>query len=258
MKVSAIWQSEWKEMPGAVNSVVDDAANRIDAGGPIDIFFRADDVAVPGAAFERMMDLFTTYRTPLALAVVPAWLTTDRWAYLVKWSGNDNLWCWHQHGWRHKNHERAGKRSEFGAERRRSDIIQDLEKGRYRLENLMGSAFCPVFTPPWNRCDRRTLYALRETGCRAVSLDVGSLQPVPAELNVIPVHVDLHTRKETDAEQGRRHLMAELRSALAGGTCGIMIHHQRMNDAAFRFLEQLLRVVSDHHRFRAGRFEDHF
>ncbi|MGD8890557.1 MAG: hypothetical protein PVF53_19235, partial [Desulfobacterales bacterium] len=39
-------------------------------------------------------------------------------------------------------------------------------------------------------------------------------------------------------------LFNELEEAIASGHCGIMIHHQRMNSAAFQFLEILLNALS--------------
>jgi hypothetical protein len=57
------------------------------------------------------------------------------------------------------------------------------------------------------------------------------------------VGVDLHTRKDADPEKGWINLMAELNRALASGVCGIMIHHQRMNHAAFEGLELILKLV---------------
>jgi hypothetical protein len=56
--------------------------------------------------------------------------------------------------------------------------------------------------------------------------------------------VDLHTRKEPDPETARRNLLDELETALGGGFCGIMIHHQRMNGAALDFLDNLLSVLT--------------
>jgi hypothetical protein len=58
--------------------------------------------------------------------------------------------------------------------------------------------------------------------------------------------VDLHTRKETSPKSGWENLLEELSLALGSGRVGIMLHHQRMNDAAFRFLELLLQTVIDY------------
>jgi hypothetical protein len=104
----------------------------------------------------------------------------------------------------------------------------------------MGDAFTPAFTPPWNRCDSETLKALQELGYKALSRNLGAQPPAPAALTEYPVSVDLHTRKEKDGESGWQNFLKELRESLGNGFCGIMIHHQRMNNAAFDFLELLL------------------
>ena len=44
--------------------------------------------------------------------------------------------------------------------------------------------------------------------------------------------------------------------ALLRGFCGIMIHHQRMNDAAFAFLEVLLQQLSRHQSLHIVQFKD--
>ena len=58
------------------------------------------------------------------------------------------------------------------------------------------------------------------------------------------VNVDLHTRREANPETGWTALLEELRSALASGHCGIMLHHQRMNAAAADFLDVLLPLLT--------------
>ena len=115
-----------------------------------------------------------------------------------------------------------------------------LQAGFQRLRRLLGEAFTPAFTPPWNRCDSETLQALKELGYQAISRNLGAQPPAPYALTEYPVAVDLHTRKEKDGESGWQNFFKELREGLGKGFCGIMIHHQRMNNAAFDFLEVLL------------------
>lgn len=235
-----------------------DSARDVGGGGVTGyVFFRADDVAVPGKQFARLMHLFTRYRVPLSLAVVPVWLTGSRWEHLKGLARKDpSLWCWHQHGWRHLNHEVEGKKQEFGGSRLPSQIREDLLRGGHRLEMNMGKDFYPVFTVPWNRCSSITLELLKELGYHAVSRSQGSLPPPPEGLPDFQVNVDLHTRKELDAEEGWNALFAELKGALLSGLCGIMIHHQRMNDAAFAFLEVLLQKLSRHQDLHIVHFKD--
>ena len=211
------------------------------------IFFRADDVAVPGRQMARLLEIFTRQATPLALAVVPAWLTAPRWQALRRMAGSrPDLWCWHQHGWRHWNHEPSGKKQEFGPARSREALARDLRGGRRRLETLMGSAFTPIFTPPWNRCSEITLALLGEMGYNAVSRSRGSQPPSPPGLADHAVDVDLHTDRSPTADAGWQRLMDALRRGLDRPSCGIMIHHQRMNAAAFDFLETLLETLRRH------------
>jgi hypothetical protein len=208
------------------------------------IFFRADDIGVPGKNFERMMTLFARVRTPLALAVVPAWLTPARWRAIRDMGrGAGDLWCWHQHGWRHVSHATSGKKQEFDSRRGPDRIERDLSLGKTRLLQMMGEDFFPGFTPPWNRCGKETLDLLRDMGFLFVSRSMGAVPPPPDGLPDFPVNVDLHTRKEILAEDGWDRLFSEIRGGIAGGRCGVMIHHQRMNDGAFDFLAMCLDVL---------------
>jgi peptidoglycan/xylan/chitin deacetylase (PgdA/CDA1 family) len=226
-------------------------ADRLDAilvGAPArtDVFFRADDVAVPSDPCRRMLGLFRRHGVPLHLAVTPAWLTEARWAILKEWAGSDDLWCWHQHGWRHVNHQRRGKKGEFGDDRDREDKAADLASGRARLQAIMGESFSPVFTPPWNRFDAETADLLLGAGYVAVSRSDGAQRkvPLPSLLPDIPVNVDLHTRREADPAEGLDALLHEFEAGVRSGRVGVMLHHQRMNDAAFVFLDRCLAAVA--------------
>jgi hypothetical protein len=240
-----------------VERCINAAFGRLTAADSVLVYFRADDIGVPGAKFSRMMELFSNYRIPLSLAVVPAWLTAQRWNAL-RGSGQrfSSLWCWHQHGWRHINHEYKGRKQEFGPERLQADIKGDLLKGKCRLENIMGDNFYPVFTPPWNRCNLQTLELVKDCGFFAVSRNCGALPPAPHALPDFCVDVDLHTRKVIDPATEWSRLFAELTEYLSSGRCGIMIHHRQMNRAAFDFLEILLKIFKRHKRIRLLNFKN--
>lgn len=210
------------------------------------VFFRADDIGVPSRLFRQMMHLFQKQAVPLNLAVVPAWLTNSRWRQLHALAGDSGLFCWHQHGWRHANHETREKKGEFGDSRKRPSLQQDLLRGRLRLAALMGDHFLPVFTPPWNRCGTVTLSLLQEHGYRGISRNAGALPSPPSSLQDISINVDLHTRREATGEAAFNALLRELEDAVASGVAGIMLHHQRMNKYAFVLLEQLMQVSRSH------------
>ena len=238
---AALWQNMPADIHQRLHICLDQVVTELSQRDGSIVFFRADDVAVPGRKFAKLIDIFSKHQVPLTLAVVPAWLTETRWQRLVELCRKDySLWCWMQHGWRHCNHEPQGRRLEFGPSRSFSRKRKDLQAGFQRLRRLLGEAFTPAFTPPWNRCDSETLQALKELGYKAISRNLGAQPPAPYALTEYPVAVDLHTRKEKDGESGWQNFFKELREGLGKGFCGIMIHHQRMNNAAFDFLEVLL------------------
>jgi len=242
--VSPIWRHFPSDLVSRTERCIQIASERLENKGPGHIFFRADDVAAPGEKFARLMGIFKRHQVPLCLAVVPAWLTGRRWQYLKGQGAKESsLWCWHQHGWRHVNHETDGKKQEFGVSRSRLNIKRDLVLGKRRLEDLMEAEFYPVFTPPWNRCSLGTLQLLGELGYVAVSRSSGSMPQAPRGLPDFSTNVDLHTRKEQNPAVGWGNLLEELHQAISSKFCGIMIHHQRMNATAFDFLEMLIRIL---------------
>jgi peptidoglycan/xylan/chitin deacetylase (PgdA/CDA1 family) len=242
--VSPIWRHFPSDLVSRTERCIHTACERLEDKGSGHIFFRADDVAVPGRNIAKLMDLFKRHQAPLCLAVVPAWLTGRRWQTLKGLTGKAaSLWCWHQHGWRHINHEAEGKKQEFGAVRSRLDLKRDLVLGKRRLEDLMETDFYPVFTPPWNRCSLATLQLLGDLGYAAVSRSRASMPQAPRGLPDFYTNVDLHTRKERNPALDWKNLLEELQPAISSKFCGIMIHHQRMNEAAFDFLEMLIRIL---------------
>lgn len=255
--VSNIWRHLPSDLIPRTERCIDAACERLESAGSGYIYFRADDVAVPGKKFARLLSLFKHYRMPLCLAVVPAWLTRLRWQSIKTLKGkSSSLWCWHQHGWRHVNYETDGKKQEFGSARSTSEIKQDLNRGKQRLEHLMEETFYPVFTPPWNRCSRNTLQVLRDLGYVAVSRSRNSPPASPEELPDFSMDVDLHTRKETTAEAAWNNLFEALQHSLSNGCSGIMIHHQLMNDAAYDFLEILLKALINRKKIQLVNFKD--
>ena len=214
---------------------------------PPQIFFRADDIGVPSTKFNRLIEYFSRHQLPLCLAAVPAWTTYSRLDELRKITGgNSSQWCWHQHGRLHRNFEQTGRKQEFGPARSSKELFVQLEKGKSRMQDLFGGHFTPVFTPPWNRCSIETLRGLVDLDFRAVSRNRNALPRAPSALPDFQVNVDLHTRKEGAPSLALANLLDEVEHGLASGLCGVMIHHQRMNESAFAFLDLLLsRIRAD-------------
>jgi hypothetical protein len=255
--ISSIWQRLPSDLASRTERCIEAACERLTDKKGVYVFFRADDVAAPGNQFACLLDMFFRHRVPLCLAVVPAWLTRPRWQVLSA-AGNNcaALWCWHQHGWRHANHETGGKKQEFGPSRTRDALEHDIRCGRQHLVNLMGKNFYPVFTPPWNRCGQEALATLKDLGYRGVSRSRGSRPLSPPGLANFDVNVDLHTRKEGSPPAGWDKLFNELHQAISSGCCGIMIHHRRMNSAAFDFLDILLKSFKTQNGLQLVHFKD--
>jgi len=239
--ISKLWNHKYNSQEMDLDRCLTGALAAAGRQDPIPVFFRADDVAVPGKRFSKLVDLFSRYQVPLSMSVVPTWLTESRWKSIERLCNkNFKLWCFYQHGWRHMNHEPSGKKQEFGPARPMAEIEHDLVRGRERLMSLMRDAFFPAFTPPWNRCSKAALTVLRTTGCKAISRSQRASPPAPAGMPDFQVNVDLHTRKEQTAALGWKNLYAELATSIEDGFCGIMIHHQRMNENGLTFLDGLL------------------
>jgi len=226
----------------AAECTVERAVNPSDKHRPR-VFFRADDMGLPSRRLADLLALFERYGAPLALAVVPAWLPMRHAELARMLAPGGSLWCLHQHGFRHVNHEAERKKSEFGPARSAEVKHRDISRGREILERYLGQRIQPLFTPPWNRCDGETLEALTRLGFRAVSRTMDASPTPPSSLAELPVRVDLHTRKESTAQAALSGLLHELEQGLDSGSCGIMLHHQRMNRAALEFLDSFLKCL---------------
>lgn len=139
------------------------------------------------------------------------------------------------------NFESAGeKKREFGKARPARDKRQDLAKGFDRLAEVLDEQFTPVFSPPWNRCDGESMAAMPLIGFKGLSRTVGAGPNPPEGLPDFPVLMDLHTRKEPDPQASLDAMLDEMRRGLASGRLGVMLHHQRMNEASAVFMAAFL------------------
>lgn len=255
MTTGSLWTRPLSpDLPGRLQALLNGPRT---TGRDLVVSFRADDIGRMDPQFIAMMELFQRFQTPLNLAVVPCWIDHQSWRQMDRFHVDSPLWCWHQHGWTHRNHQGPeSKKAEFGEDRAPVDVRRDLRAGRDHLRNLLGELFCPVFTPPWNRCSRATLESLDPLGFLAVSRFRNARPLPPAELPDLAMNVDLHTRKESQPEQGMNNLLHELEQAAQTGFAGIMLHHQLMNGSAFSFLEILLETLVRAPRVRVLTFPD--
>jgi hypothetical protein len=153
----------------------------------------------------------------------------------------------HQHGLAHHNHEREGRKCEFGPSRTLELQRRDIEEGRRLLEEVHGLNVSGIFTPPWNRCTEATGEALRACGFHVLSRDV-TARPLGVEgLYELPVRVDWFARRK-----GVRLSSEELGTSLAeavsdaASPVGVMFHHELMDDAELARTNELLALLAAH------------
>ena len=228
------------------------------ASRPVVCFFRDDDVGWRGDRLRELLDLFAELALPLDLAVIPAELDARAARELrerIDMAGG-RLGV-HQHGYRHANHEPAGKRKcEFGPARTREAQRRDIAAGRNLLDAMLGDAVEPIFTPPWNRCTATTGRCLVELGFDVLSREAKAEPLEVTGLRELPVSVDWLKRR--DGARLPHEAIAELaaRAVEGGGPVGVMLHHPAMDRAELDAAAELLAVLAEHERTTCVRMRD--
>jgi hypothetical protein len=218
------------------------------ATAPVDFFFRDDDAGWCDERLFALLDLFERHRLPLDVAAIPRALTSALASELrSRVAAAPARVAVHQHGFAHLNHEREGRKCEFGPSRPRELQRHDIEEGRRLLEEVHGLNVSGIFTPPWNRCTEATGEALRASGFHVLSRDVTARPLGVAGLYELPVRVDWFARRK-----GVRLSPAELGVSLAEVAreartpVGVMFHHELMDEGALRRAGQLLALLAAH------------
>jgi peptidoglycan/xylan/chitin deacetylase (PgdA/CDA1 family) len=209
----------------------------------VPLFFRDDDAGWGDARLLDLLDRFAAFGLPVDLAVIPRELHAALARDICSRPGVGV----HQHGLAHANHEREGRKCEFGPSRGPGAQRRDIEAGRDRLADLLGDRVDPIFTPPWNRCTTATATALAELGFRVLSREARAEPLSVPGLLELPVHVDWV--RFTPPELGERIAAA----IEAGGPVGLMFHHAVMDGGDMRRMSELLGLLAGHERVRGER-----
>lgn len=212
---------------------------------PVTCFFRDDDAGWDDASLFALLDAFASHGMPLDLAVIPDAVTASlAQALRARRRATPHLVGWHQHGFRHCNHEPAGRKCEFGAARVAEAQHRDLAAGRARLEDHL-DGIDPLFTPPWNRCSQATVDGLVSLGFTALSRDETAAPLDLRGLAAMPVHVDA-CKRDGDAWEPVGLRLAQALSRHR--TVGVMLHHAVMTAADRNRTGELLALLSAHPR----------
>jgi hypothetical protein len=160
------------------------------AGRPATLWWRDDDAVEPTRALDRLLALAAAHGTPLALAVIPARTTGALVRHLAS-CGPDVAVL--QHGFAHRNHASPdAKKMELGLHRPLAEVLEELARGRTRMDVLFGAGWQPVLVPPWNRIAPEVVARLAGLGFAATSADGARGNPSAAPgLVQVNTHVDV-------------------------------------------------------------------
>jgi hypothetical protein len=224
-------------------------ADALDAAPePVRCFFRDDDAGWDDDRLLALLDRFAARGLPVDVAVIPRALD----AGLARELAARPVGL-HQHGLAHANHEREGRKREFGPSRGAATQRRDVEAGREQLRELLGDRVDPIFTPPWNRCTSATGHVLAELGFAALSREARAAPLGVPGLRELPITVDWLAHRH-----GERVSWAELgaRIAQARRPLGVMFHHAVMGAEDLRRAGELLDLLAEHDAARPARMMD--
>jgi predicted glycosyltransferase len=215
---------------------------------PVDLFFRDDDAGWANERLFHLLDIFAGSAVPVDLAAIPFELNAQVAGELARRrAANPGLLHVHQHGYKHINHEPAGKKCEFGPARNYVEQRADLLKGQARLTGLLEFPLDPIFTPPWNRCTEVTARCLSDLGFGALSRDTGAIALTDLRLLELPVAIDWFGHKGIPRGEWANLLASRISGE---GPIGIMLHHALMDAQEREALGQLLVVLAGHRKVR--------
>lgn len=218
---------------------------------PVDVFFRDDDAGWANDRLYLLLDEFAKVEIPIDLAVIPEALEDGLGHELLsRWRQNEHRLGFHQHGYSHANHEKEGRKCEFGNSRSKDKQKDDLAKGQHVLRNVLGHSLDPFFTPPWNRCTQATVECLGELNFQLLSRDITATNLASSTIKQIPVHIDWSKIIKSSG-----HALPEMGEVIASNFAsnkltGIMLHHEDMDKEQLQPLAELLAVFSGHNKLR--------
>lgn len=217
------------------------------AGRHATLWWRDDDAAHDSAALGRLLKLASANDVPATVAVVPA--TFD--VTLVEALAGRHHVTVVQHGYAHANHAPADERgAELGAHRTLARRLDELARGRRRLDEAFGPRFLEALVPPWNRIADDLPPSLPGVGLHGLSCFGArvSARPQPGLVQA-NTHVDpiawrrdrafIGTDKSVERIVG--HLY-DRRAAKVDPTepTGLLTHHLVFDDDAWDFVAALL------------------
>ena len=227
------------------------------AGREATLWWRDDDATHVTPALEHLLDIATTHRVPICLAVIPADVDPGL-RTLVDLHADVTIAV---HGIAHENLAKPGeKKCELVEGRPPQVLASRLLQGLETLAALAGDRAIPIVVPPWNRIAESLLPLLTAHGFRGISTygDRRSISPSQGLLQV-NCHVDpiewRGDRHFIGSESTLDMLIGHLARRRLGHAdpdepTGLLTHHAVWTDEAFAFLAEVFVRTRQHPAIR--------
>jgi hypothetical protein len=217
------------------------------AGRRVTFWLRDDDAITATPALDRLMSLAATFDIPVVLAVIPMPAEPALASSLAGARTRIAL-----HGFAHANHAGEGeKKQELGSHRPAATVLDELARGRDRLDALFPGRTVAMLVPPWNRIAADLILHLPGLGLRWLSAFGPEPPTTPAE-NLVRIDcqldiMDWRTRRSHPADILAARLAELVRQRRSTpGPIGVLTHHLVHDDAAWTFLADLFRLTARH------------
>ena len=217
------------------------------AGHRVTFWLRDDDAVTATPALDRLMSLGAKWDVPIVLAVIPKPAEPELARSLAGAPVRIAL-----HGFAHANHAGPGeKKQELGRHRPTATVLDELARGRERLDALFPGRTVAMLVPPWNRIAAGLIQHLPGLGLRWLST-FGPEPPTMAAADLMQIDcqldiMDWRTRRSHPADVLAARVADLVRQRRrAPGPIGILTHHLVHDEAAWTFLGDLFRLTASH------------
>jgi hypothetical protein len=217
------------------------------AGQRVTFWLRDDDAVTTTPALDRLMALAGQWDIPVVLAVIPMPAEPELARSLAGARTRIAL-----HGFAHRNH--AGpdeKKQELGRHRPAATVLDELVRGRDRLDALFSGRTVGMLVPPWNRIAADLIPHLPGLGLRWLStfgpepptMPAANLMQIDCQLDIMDWRIrrshpaDVLAARLAELVRQRRH---------TPGPIGILTHHLVHDEAAWTFIADLFRLTAGH------------
>ncbi|MFW6076481.1 MAG: polysaccharide deacetylase family protein [Hyphomicrobiales bacterium] len=215
-----------------------------EAGQRITFWLRDDDAVAVTPALERLLALAGDWDVPVVMAVIPMPAEPALAVHLGELAHVRVA----LHGFAHRNHAPPeDKKQELGPHRPAATVLDELRRGRDRLNELFSHQSVPMLVPPWNRIAADLVPHLPGLGLHTLSTFGEVPTKLPARLLQVNCQLDImdwHKRRGHPADV----LAGRLATVVRSGTdpIGILTHHLDHDEGAWGFLTQLFRLTARH------------